>query len=207
MSKKQTVLITALLVCIVFALGVIVGNSLTLDDAAISKFIRQSELNSESFLIEQDLFQEFETRCPLAEERLAALSSDLWKLGKLLETPDSKTTLGEETFDYLKRKYHLLQIRAYTLHYKLSKDCSGAANVILYYFKKQDAASQQQGQILDELVNEYDLHIFAIEHNYSPELSFLEEYYDVKQAPTIIVNFQQKLTSLSNKEQIKAVLK
>ncbi len=201
--KKQTLLTTILLVCIVFVLGVILGNSWSSSETTeASKVLRQSELDTESFLAEQELFESFETNCALAEKRLGSLSEELWKLGKVLGTDDSQEKLGEENYGFLKRKYHLMQIRTYILDKKLQDDCGSKTNVILYYFKRKDAPSEQQGKILDELAEQYHLHVFAIEYRYSKELEFLEDYYEMKDAPALIINFDTMKTGLVTKEQL-----
>lgn len=199
---KQALLITTLLVCIVFVIGVILGNSWNTGQTEISKTLKQSELDTESFLVEQELFESFETNCALTEKRLSSLSDELWKLGKILGAQNAKQELGEENYNFLKRKYHLMQIRTYVLDKKLQQDCGVKTNIILFYFKQDDTLSEQQGKILDELVKQYPLHVFAIEYQYSKELEFLEDYYEIKNTPTLVVNFEKILPGLNTKEQL-----
>ncbi|VVB81871.1 Uncharacterised protein [uncultured archaeon] len=199
---KQALLITILLVCIVFVIGIILGNSWNTGQTEISKTLKQSELDTESFLVEQELFDSFETNCALAEKRLSSLSDELWNLGKVLGAQDAKEKLGAENYNFLKRKYHLMQIRTYVLDKKLQQDCGSKTNVILFYFKNDDNLSEQQGKILDELVKQYPLHVFAIEYQYSTELEFLEDYYEIKNAPALVVNFEKVLFGLNSKEQL-----
>ncbi|MCX6708109.1 MAG: hypothetical protein NTW67_00465 [Candidatus Woesearchaeota archaeon] len=199
---KQALLITTLLVCIVFVIGIILGNSWNSGQTEISKTLKQSELYTESFLVEQELFESFETNCALAEKRLSSLSDELWKMGKILGAQNAKQELGEENYNFLKRKYHLMQIRTYVLDKKLQQDCGIKTNIILFYFKQDDTLSEQQGKILDELVEQYPLHVFAIEYQYSKELEFLEDYYEIKNTPTLVVNFEKALPGLNTKEQL-----
>lgn len=199
---KQILLTTILLVCIVFAIGVIVGNTWKSQSAEMSKVLRQSELDTESFIVEQELFESFETNCALAEKRLSSLSEELWKLGKVLGASDAKQNLGSEDYNLLKRKYHLTQIRTYVLEKKLQEDCKSTTNVILFYFKQDDPSGEQQGKILDELVGKYSLHVFAVEYQYSKELEFLEDYYGITKTPTIVINFENTLQGPVSKEKI-----
>ena len=60
---------------------------------------------------------------------------------------------------------------------------------------------------MDRLVNDFKLTVFAIEYNYSPELSFLESYYNITTTPTIIINYQTKMQGLASYEEIKNELK
>src|SRR5574342_576748 len=201
--KKQVLVTTILLLAIVFAIGVLLGNQWKSSRSdEITRVLQQSELDAESFLVEQELFENFETNCPLAEKRLGSLGQELWQLGKVLGAADAKEKLGEENYAFLKRKYHLMQIRTYILDKKLQEDCDSTINVILFYFKKDDPDSEQQGKILDELVKTYDLHVFAVEYRYSRELVFLEDYYDIQGAPTLVVNFDNTLPGLVSKEQL-----
>ena len=204
---KQALITMILLVCVVFTIGVILGNAWKSSDSSqASKVLRQSELDTESFLVEQELFESFETSCDLAQKRIGALSEELWKLGKVLGAQDAKQKLGEEDYSQLKRKYHLMQIRTYILDKKVQTECSSKTNVILFYFNQKDEASAQQGKILDELVESYDLHVFAIEYDYSKELLFLQDYYDITSTPALVINYKQTITGLTSKEQITPLL-
>src|SRR3989344_4883048 len=188
---RQALIIKVLLVVMVFSLGVILGNSWK-SDSDVDKLLRASELDAESFRVEQELFKNFELNCGFAKKRLGALSEDLGRLGKVLVADNAREFLGEE-FDFHKKKFHLMQIRTFVLEKKLASDCEDSGNVVLYYYSKNDPSSQVQGQILDGLVSEFDLHVFAIEYNYSKELRFLEEYYQINQTPALVVNFKELL--------------
>lgn len=207
MRHRQVWLVTFLLVCVVFVIGVLVGNAWNSGGADdVSRVLKQSELSAESFLVEQELFSSFETNCGLAEKRLSSLSEELWNLGKALSGPKPVQALGPEDYAFLKMKYHLMQIRTYVLYQKLQKDCQNNVNVILFYFKQNDANSEEQGNILDALVEKYDLKVFAVEFQYSKELGFLEDYYEMTEAPVIIVNFKSKLVGVSDEEKIAPLL-
>jgi len=147
--KKQQFLTMLLLVCVMFFIGITIGSTWQASDLGVSRILKQSELDAESFLVEQELFDSFETNCPLAEKRINTLSEELWELGKVLGTKDAQEKLGSDDYNFLKRKYHLMQIRTYILFKKLQTDCGQKANIILYYYKKNDSQSEQQGKVLD----------------------------------------------------------
>ena len=193
---------------IVFAIGIIVGRSASNPELSeVNRFIKQSELTTESYLIEQELLAGFEQNCDLAELRLAGLSSDLWQLGKLLGTETAKEDLGESDYDFLKRKFHLMQIKTYTLYQHLREDCAVYDPVILYYFSQDDVQSHEQGSILDRLVVEEGAHVFAIEYNYSQELLFLEDYYEISHTPSVVVNYEHVRQGLTSYENLAAMLR
>lgn len=201
--KRQTLITSLLLLTIVFALGVIVGNVQTSEDDALTKLLRQSELDSESVLVEQELFDTLGTDCIAFENRLRTLSHELWNLGKVLDTTEQE--LGT-SYNFLKRKYHLLQLRTYTLIKKLQDDCDKQTNVVLFYFSRNDNNSFEQGRILDSLVRTFNITVFAIEYNYSKELSFVEDYYKITTTPSSVVNFEHVLTGLQDEDAIKTYL-
>ena len=204
---KQMFVTALLLVIIVFVigLGVILGNSWK-SDSDVDKLLRASELDAESFRVEQELFKNFELNCGFAERRLTTLSADLWQLGKVLGASDAKEKLGDDDYSYLKRKYHLAQMRAYVLDKQLEVDCGKVNNVVLFYFKNDDPLSAEQGRVLDDLVSQFSMHVFAVELNYSKELNFIEEYYEIDSAPSLIVNYDSVLKGLQEKDKVVPLL-
>ena len=207
MRRHQELVTVVLLVVVVFSVGVLLGSAYKSAGASeVSKALRSSELDAESFLVEQDLFESFNAGCELAEGRLKEQSVELGQLGKVLGAGDAQAKLGEEDYGFLKRKYHLMQIRTYVLEKKYADECGSGPNVILYYFRRDDPNSEAQGQILDELVKKYDVHVFAIELGYAKELSFLEEYYGASRAPFLVVNFEHKLGGVVGERELVPLL-
>ena len=188
----------------VFIVGILVGRASSSKKInEINKFIKENELNTESYLIEQQLIGEFdEENCALAKTRLDGLFEQLGSIGGKLVTENIKEKIGEDNYNFLKRKYHLLQIRTYTLFKRLSTNCDIKTPVILYYYSQDQEDSKQQGLILDEIVKNYNFNIFAVEFNYSSELKFLESHYSITTTPTIIVNYDHKFEGLTEYKDI-----
>jgi len=187
-----------------FLLGRQYGSS---DIDEVTQFIKDNELNTESFLVEQELIENLgKESCDLAQLRIESLSEQLWQMGIRLSGPTAKQDLGSATYTFLKRKFHLLQIRTYTLYKKLKQDCNLPTHILLFYFSLNDENSAEQGRILDTLVNKYDMQVYAIEYNYSSELQFLERYFNVTQTPTLIIDYDKKIEGLASAETIEADL-
>ena len=74
------------------------------------------------------------------------------------------------------------------------------------YFKRGDGESTRQGDVLDSLVDEYDLKVFAVEYGYSKDLEFLEEYYGVSSSPFLVVNYEDELPGFSSADMIVPLL-
>jgi len=203
---KQKLISITLLICVIFILGIIIGNNLASSkEAKIEKFLRESELATESYVMEQDFLKDAEEICSGANVRLGALGTELWKLGTLLQSDTAKKDLGDVKYALLKKKYHLLQIKEYILFSKLNRDCSLDGSVILYYFSNNDG-SLAQGKILDRLVAENNITVIAVEFGYAEELSFLENYYNITAAPTLIVDFDKKKEGLASYDSLKKIL-
>jgi hypothetical protein len=175
---------------VVFGVGILLGKSIrTAPEDAITRSIQNNELNADSFLIEQELFKSLDSQgCELAKIRLTELSSELGNTGRQLVAADAQERLGDENFRFLKRKYQIMQIRAYIMFTKLAEECNTSAKVILYYYGIQDNESLQQGPVLDRIVENYNVSVFAMQYNYSPELKFIESYYNITRTPVTILH-------------------
>lgn len=188
--KKYILFITTVVILFVFISGIFLGRSLSkLELEKFSEFIKKNELDTESYLVEQELLTFEKNNCEFAQERISALSNELVSIGNQLTDPDAKTQLTPENFQFLKIRYHLMQIRTYILFKKLIDSCSIKPNIILYYYGFNDTDSAKQGPILDDIVESFDAKVFAIEFNYSNDLQFLESYYNITSTPTTVINY------------------
>ncbi len=204
---KQVYAVTILAVCLAFIFGTLFGSayrSRQVDQA--TQFLKNSELATESYLLEQELLEGLDVNCELAKNRLATLSSDLYELGKLLGTQTARQDLGETQYRFLKRKFHLMQLQTYVLYLKLQKNCNMESHVVLFYFSQNNENSTLQGKILDRLVPLYNLRVFAVEYNYSAELVFIEEYYNITQTPAIVLDYGKKFDGLIDAETLEKQL-
>jgi len=193
---------------IVFIIGIIIGKNIESSKPdEITDFIKQNELNTESFLIEWELIKTFDSdSCDLASGRIISLSAELYQIGQKLVAPDADKILGKETFSLLKRRYHLTQIKTYFLFSKLLKNCEIDQHIILFYYGADSKESSDQGPVLDELVAKYPLNVFALEYNYSTELNFLESYYNISETPAIVVDYEHVLIGPQSLRDIELLL-
>jgi hypothetical protein len=206
MKKKINFLFIILLISFSFILGFTLGNSFSEIDGETNKLIRESELNAESFLIEQQLTEILGADCEFSQKRLSKLSEQLWHLGKILEKEDSKKEIGKERYNYLKKKFHLMQIKTYTLCKSIEENCGKKSDIILFYFKRNDEKSKKQGIILDKIVEEFKTKVFAIEFDYANEIKFLEDFYKINNAPALVINFNTIKIGLIEFDEIKKIL-
>lgn len=194
-----------LLLVVVFVIGILIGNSISVSkESEISRFIKNAELNTESYLIEQELLESSDEQyCQFATSRIRDLSGELQNIHNKLNAPGAQA-LRAGDFNLLKRKYHLMQIQTYFLLSKLRSNCDSDSDVILYYY--QPNRPYDIGPMLTRISGQYEVTIFPIEYNYSRELNFLENYYSITETPAVIINYQDKLEGEVTYEQVTALL-
>ena len=179
------------LIVISFISGVFFGSSILSDtESKLTSAIEQSELNMESYYIQQVFLESFhENPCEVAEQQINTLSAELYQIGQQLVGEDAERALGAQ-YRTLKTRYHLLQARTYLLVAQAERECETTYDVILYYYGTEAEASAQQAAALDTVLEERDVRIFAIEKGYVPQLAFLEDYYDIHTTPALVINHE-----------------
>jgi hypothetical protein len=196
-----------LLVLIVFIIGIIIGKNISSSDLdELSRQMRESELNTESFLVEQQLFGMAEDNCEIFNSRIVDLARDLDKIGTLLTTGDPINDLGKENYFYMKKKYHLMQVRFYLLYKQVKETCNVSKHMILYFYSIDHPESKEQGYVLDELVQEYPVIVLAIEYNFTRDLDFLQSSYRIEDTPSMVIDYDTTYQGLTGYEMLEDYL-
>ena len=199
---KKKFLIIILIITITFIIGILLGKHLeSREQGDVTRFIKHLELNTESFLVEQELLGAAKD-CGLTEERINSLSSELYNLGIMLGMQDAEENLGKDNYNLLKKKFHLMQIRTYLLYNTFRENCDTEELIILFYYGRDNPGSKEQGKILDEIVKQYPVNVFAIEFNYTQELTFLENSYNISEPPAIVIDYGQTKHGLTDYEEV-----
>ncbi len=210
-NYKKIIFVSLIITVLIFLAGLLLG--LSLDDTRVSDLIdnlNQNELNSESYLVEQDFIKNLGGNlCELSSPRINVLSSELAKLGQLLTKYESTGLLKASEYDHSKRKYFLLEIKTYTLFTNLKKECNYKFNTILYFYDKDHQESLNQGYILDSLVASRDnIHVLSFDRNFrEPALETLKLHYNITTSPSLIINNELKKEGLTSLEELKVILK
>ena len=209
-NYKKIIFISLVVTILIFLAGLLLG--LSLDDTRISDLIdnlNKNELNSESYLVEQDFIKNLGgDLCELSSPRIDVLSSELAELGQLLTKYEARGILRTSEYEYLKRKYFLMEIKTYTLFINLKKDCNYGFDTILFFYDQNDQGSINQGYILDSLVEtQKNLHIFSFDRNFEePALKTLLLHYNITTSPSLIIDNEIKKEGLTGLEEIKGLL-
>ncbi len=194
-SKHSKHLFTTAIVLMIvtFVAGVLLGYNLNnRQENEVNHIILETELTTESYLIEQELIDiTDEQSCSLTNQRISDLSDEISNIGTRLNAPGAEEKLGKENFNFLKRKYYLLQIKAYLFYSRLLKECSIDTDIILYYYSPDSEVDI--GPVLSDIANKYNIRIFPVEFGFSEEIRFMESYYDISKTPAVIINYGQKI--------------
>lgn len=213
-KQKKQLLVTSLIITIViFSIGFVLG--WTLDhfkaDDVLTR-IKQSELDTESFLVEQQFVDNYGggDRCTLLTARIDTLQKTIRETGEELSRWDQGNLFNRQDFDYLKRKYVLLEVRFLMLLEDLEQTCGTDYNVIIYFYQIDQDESARQGYVLDGLVRTYDdLIVLSVDKDYldEPLVELLISKYDITTAPTLIINDKIKLEGFTPRAQIESAVK
>jgi len=210
-TNKKLLIRTAILTTVVFAIGVVIGFSFdSLRSTSVLDNLQKSELDAQSFLVEQEFFNRLGTYdCTVAQSRLTQLSQQLGELGFYLVNFEEKNIFKQEEYDYLLRKYFLSEIRLYTLFTDLKETCDLSNPLILYFFSPQDSLSELQGKVLDVLVKKHpEVSVFSLNSNYQGELLLdnIKTYYTVTKTPTLIIDDTLKRDDFVDLEELEALI-
>lgn len=210
-SNRRLLINSAIITTIIFLIGVFLGYQLdNLRTIDVLGSLRQSELDAQSYITEQEFFENFGGyRCELAQPKLTELSNRLGELGFNLVNYDGKNIFKQKDYDYLLRKYFLEEIRTYTLFSQLKNECKLNNTLILYFFNPGDIESERQGRVLDVLGKKYDgISVFSINFNYNGDtmVNNIKLYYNVTSTPTIIINSKNKLEEFVELEELEKIL-
>ncbi len=197
---RKFMLLTAFLIAtVVFLAGLYAG--FILDNYRVSdteNFVFNTELDTESFVVENEFFETFGSgSCSVLNGRIDSLGENLAELGNTLTRYDTKKIFNNDEYNQLRRKYFLLEIRTYILRKQIEENCAGeTSNVILFFYEtKNNQESLNQGYALDYIVERNEgVVVFSIDIDFDdPALKSLMKFYNITSAPTIVVNFDDRI--------------
>ena len=211
---RKDMLITAFLIAFfIFLLGFYVGklfDSFRLTNG--DDMILGIQLDTDSFVTEKEFFTTFAVQdCPLLDNRMQKLGENLGEIGRAITKYDTRSVSDSDLYNQLKRKYFLLELRAYTLRKEMLDSCnSNGSNVILFFYNTENNQdSLNQGYALDSLVSDLkNTTVFSIDSDFEePALSSLKAYYNITKAPTLVLNYEKKVEGYISEEGITNLLK
>ncbi len=162
----------------------------------IQEVLAHHEIDTAAYRIEQDFVEQTNgSVCTAMDKRIDELKKEIRRVGSDLASYSSFSWFKKKDYDYLKRKYFLLQIKFYTILKALSAKCDVPYIPILFFYQIDDKVSERQGFVLEDLSKEYSqVAVMALDKDYADEplVKLLVLRYNVTTAPTIIIDTTKK---------------
>lgn len=150
--------------------------------------------------------------CEKGKEAIAQIVWYMREIGnKLSRYGESSTKLSEKDFDYLKRKYYLLELKEYLLLKKLKERCN-EINIIVFFYKINNKDSQIMGRVIAEAAASLnDTYVLAFDIGYEDIslLNLVKEKFDITEedAPVFIINDKKIYKGLFTKNEVIKLIK
>ena len=120
------------------------------------------------------------------------LKQEVQLVGANLGSYSSFSWFKKQDFDYLKRKYFLLEISLYQTLNELNTVCGKSVLPVLFFYKIDDDASERVGFILEDLSKAYrqDVFIFSFDIDYpdEPLVPLIASRYNFSSMPGVVMN-------------------
>ncbi len=210
MDERTKILGRSLLLTIlIFAAGILLNHTFDAFRISIIEDVMIAhEINTEAYRVERFFTETFgEEQCDIMVARISDLKKEVRKVGEDLGSYSRFSFFRRKDYDYLKRKYFLLELRFLALIQKINKECDKPYLPIIFFYEIDQDESERQGFILQDLSEDYDQHLIVLtldkDYKDEPLVKILAENYKVTQAPTIIID-DQPLTGLVYTGQLNA---
>ncbi|MEM4263662.1 MAG: hypothetical protein QW666_02080 [Candidatus Woesearchaeota archaeon] len=194
MKHISIILNSFILTCMIFAAGILLNYGLDfIRFDAINKVMSSHELSTQSYLLEQEMLDLFGgKRCEALDVRISDLKEEIRQVGVDLGSYAKFSFFKKKDFDYLKRKYFLLELNFFTLVEKYNAECGQKIIPILYFYEIDQDESERQGFILEDVAKSFDRQVVVLtldkEYKDEPLVTLLAQMFNVTKAPTIIFN-------------------
>src|SRR3990172_2671245 len=154
MDKKTKILGRSLLLTIlIFAVGILLNHAFDAFRISIIEDVMIAhEIDTEAYRVERFFTETFgEEQCEIMVARISDLKKEIRKVGEDLGSYSRFSFFRRKDYDYLKRKYFLLELRFLALIQKLNKDCDKPYLPIIFFYEIDQDESERQEFILQDL--------------------------------------------------------
>ena len=207
MKKHKNIFLTSLLLTIlIFIAGILLNYGMDFVRInVISDVMISHELSTESYVMEQEFINMFGgARCDVMNKRIASLKEEIRQVGADLGSYSRFSFFKKKDFDYLKRKYFLLELEFLNHIQKLNTECGQSFVPILFFYEIDQDDSERQGFILQEVSKNFQDSVVVItldkDYEDEPLVGLLASRYNVTKAPAIIINDFKKEGMIYDKE-------
>ena len=193
MNSKNVLIMSLVLTIVIFALGILLNYGLDfIRMDSIMGVITEHELSTDAYLAEALFSDVFDSnKCTVMNARINSLKKEVQKVGVELGSYSRFSFFNRKDFDYIKRKYFLLELQFLSLITKINTECNNPYVPILFFYQIDDDKSERQGFVLQEISKEYEdnVIVLSIDKDYEDEplVQMLIQEYQITKAPTTII--------------------
>lgn len=210
-DKQQIIWRSLLLTILIFTIGIIVNHMLDyVRIGTIVEVMQEHELDRDSYYVEYLFADTFEgNTCHAMTSRIGRLKQEIRQVGEDLGTYSRFSFFKRKDYDYLKRRYFLLQLQFLTLIERINNECGNPYVPIIFFYEIDDEESERQGFMLQDVSESFKNQAIVIsldwEYEDEPLVAALVEAYNVTRAPTVIVG-KQKVSGLTYTGQLNSTI-
>jgi len=196
--KKNIFLTSLILTILIFSSAMLINYSLDFFRlGSIMEVMQAHEISSEAYLTEESFIETFGgNKCGALNDKIELLKKEIREVGVELAGYGEISFFRKNDYEYLERKFSLLQLKFLASIEKLNRECNAPYIPILFFYETDNDLSERQGYILSELNEEYSHNVVSIsldkDYTKEPLVSFLVERHNITSAPTIIIAGQIK---------------
>jgi len=170
------------------------------------------ELSTQAYLLEQEMIDSFGgNKCETMDARVSSLKEEIRQVGADLSSYSRFSFFKKKDFDYLKRKYFLLELKFFSLVQEYNHACGKPLIPILYFYEIDQDASERQGFILEDVAKAFEKQVVVLtldkDYKDEPLVGLLAQRFNVTIAPTIIFDGVKKEGLVYTKEINATILK
>lgn len=150
-----------------------------------------------------------ELNCEFLSVLLGDTTKEVWGIRNgLVKLEDKQENIVSERYQNLKRDYALLSTRAWILNSYVKNRCNEDVVVILYFYSVPCPNCVKQGDILDEVREEFQnkMRIFVLDTNLDePIVQTLRKTYNITITPSLIIE-NSTYTGLIEKDKLRIII-
>lgn len=174
---------------LIFIIGMYLGHKITSMKVTTLTNIEQ-DIKTKTTDMELQFLLLSEEPCLISD--FTGLSDELYQIGKRLSYMETHLGVKNEDVVRLKEYYTLLEIRHWLFFKKLNENCNKNLTLVLYFYSSNTDCPEceQQGYILTYLRKDNpSLKVYSLDINLGNfALDTVKKRYDVKTAPTLVIN-------------------
>ncbi len=193
-ERTQILWRSLLLTLLIFAVGILLNHLFDFFRiSTIENVMITHEIDTEAYRVERFFTETFGgEKCEIMIGRIADLKTEIRKVGEDLSSYSRFSFFRRKDYDYLKRKYFLLELRFLALIERLNSECGKPYLPIIFFYEIDQDDSERQGFILEDLSKDYEQEIIVLtldkDYKDEPLVSLLARSFNVTKAPTLIID-------------------